>query len=221
MAENVTENPTNGAGASAEGNQQNATQGSGAGSTKETTQSTTIDWSKIDVSQIPVDVIKKAPAYKEVLDESVARRQKIAELKQHLDDDDKPAKPEGKITDSKTNDDDPMLARLSKLEQLLTGLVTEKVEGSKAAIGAKYGLSAEQSKLVNGNTPEDIEASAKGIATMFGIKPPASDASSTNPAGATEDGLVARLKARMSGSDTMSNPFDPGVQRMTGGGIRE
>lgn len=60
MAENVTENPTNDAGASAEGGQQ----GTPASGANPKATPTTIDWSTVDVSQIPVDVIKKAPAYK-------------------------------------------------------------------------------------------------------------------------------------------------------------
>jgi flagellar biosynthesis GTPase FlhF len=60
---------------------------------------TAIDWTKIDASTIPEDLIKKNPAYKTVLDESVKRRQEIKKLKDDAlklgsDEEEKPVKKE-------------------------------------------------------------------------------------------------------------------------------
>lgn len=208
------------------GNQQTQTSGD-ATANKDTSQGSdnkstpTIDWSKIDITQIPADVIKKSPVYKEVLDESINRRKQIKDIKSKINAEDDgetpPAKKEPVSTQTPTDD---LAKQLETLTKLVTGLVTKDVAANKEVVGTKFGLSKEQAGFITGNTVEEMEASAKQIATTFGIKPPASGAGASNPGSGVDDGLVARLKAKVTGSDTMSNPFDPGVQRMTGGGAR-
>lgn len=183
-----------------------------------------IDWSKIDPTKIPEDVIKKTPGYKKVLDESVTRRKKLQEVKKTA----KPVQREEPVDDDDDGDDVGTNSEIEMLKRQLNALVEVQSKSLRVQAAEKAGLDPTNDvhmQLITGNDLTEMLASAKRVADAFGIKPNAkrnqrnsADSIDANPGNEQEmNAMRKKIRERLDGG-VASNPFEPGTQRMIGGG---
>lgn len=179
-----------------------------------------IDWSKVT---IPDEVLKRDPRYREVLDESIKRRQQIKALKTQLEEPEekKPAPQETKSPQPSQPED-----RIDRIEKMLASIVESSQAERKAmavkVLADKYGLPPEATAFLKGDTAEELEASASTLANLLPKKSvPSTSTSAGNPGKTDASALVDAIKARMAANfDFEKNDgiFGSGVQRQKGGG---
>lgn len=134
-------------------------------------QQTAIDWTKIDPNSIPEDVVKKTKFTKSVLDESIARRKKIAELKgqlEALESDSPEDKPAAKPDKVETSTDMPAWAKamMDKIEAIETASTVDARKALVAEAMKETRLPDGSEAFIHGNTKEEILASAKALAAL-------------------------------------------------------
>jgi len=183
-----------------------------------------IDWSKVDVTKIPDDVLKKTPAYQKVLDESIQRRKKLNAKKQ-TPENKKVTKPDPVDEEDADEDGD----EVSELRQIVHELREERMVELRVRAAEKFGLNPDNKyhmRLIEGSNLQEMMASAKEAAEGLGInadsgkekRRPDGTKIPGNPGGAEDrKEMSKRIRDRLTGSEAL-NPFDPGQQRMTGGG---
>lgn len=129
-----------------------------------------IDWSTIDPSTIPAEVVKKTSEYKGVLDESISRRKTIAALKDTLED--KPQVPENKNTVPSGEDAPPawaaaIIQRLDSIEQMNSA---KDVNALRQAIAKEAGWTPEQAAKLSSTDEAGIKAEIADFEKTFGLK---------------------------------------------------
>lgn len=127
-----------------------------------------IDWSKIDPSTIPVDVIKQNPEYKQVLDESIKRRQKIAKLTETLDD-----KPQGDTQEKpKTPTDVPDWAKplIEAVSQIQEATKQKSLTELRVALAGQAGWTPEQASHLTATDEAGIKAQIAEFEKTFDLK---------------------------------------------------
>lgn len=188
----------------------------------------TIDWSKVKVEDIPVDVVKQHKLYKDTLGESVQRRQSIKEYRQQMAElQNKLAELDGEKPQPKpdTNGETPKPEADPVLEAIKAEYIAfhqqEEYEKKLKAVATKHNIPEEYYTNITGDTPEEMEVSAANLAKLI-LK---SGISSGNPGG--EPDALAPIKQRIlervkGDNDPLKgglSPFDPGIQKSKGGGI--
>jgi hypothetical protein len=169
-----------------------------------------IDWSKV---QVPDEVIRNHPAFKEVLTESIERRKQIAALKTAIDgttppDPAKPAAP-ANATEALTAEKvkDLMQAEFSRLETI----------SKQNELLTKYNVPEADRELWR---DANIETMAKRLQAAYG-RP--ADGSSPGNGGDNTDRyaeMKARIRANIKGeAPTGPSLFSPQRQQALGGGI--
>lgn len=194
---------------------------------KEETKSE-IDWTKIDPTAIPEDLIKKNPAYKTVLDESVRRRQEIKKLR----DDAKKLGTEEEAEDKSSVKKDNAESNKEEIPAWAKQILDEfnamkgsSLETWKQEAATEYGIKSKTViKTLEGKTKDEVFASAKTIAEELGIPKPAPSPANPkisvgNPNQQRDKSVLEQAKARMRGTETV-NIFDPKVQEKLGGGVQ-
>lgn len=189
------------------------------------TQGSTVDWSQVDVSAIPEDVIKKSALYQGVLTESIQRRQEISRLKgeQKPADEQKPQQP-----DNKPNDQISQLAsQLQQITQTMDNWNKQQDKLNRINAAQSVGLDVSLADRLEGSSYDEYLTDAKKLADMFGVKPANNNQSNkqqdnsspSNPAGDKRDqGMLNSIKDRMYNGQA-ANPFSPGFQTKMGGGV--
>lgn len=178
----------------------------------------TPDWSK---TTIPDDVIRNHPAYKDILSESIGRRQEIAALKQELESAKKPAAttPEAPVQPVAPGDE-----RIDKLMAAVEALTARQAQSDKARIDqyragliAQYNIPPAQQALITAQDETGIKAQVDALAPL--LSPHKSDMGlgNTGDAPAT-DSLVKEVKSILNGNATI-DPFDPKIHKAMGGDL--
>lgn len=196
--------------------------GSSADTTTEktTTTVTPIDWSTVDVSKIPEEVVKKHTAYTKVLDESIQRRQKISELRKLTSEEKEETKTEPIKTDVIPVND---FSRLEKIVQDLTETIqgerSSNLEGWRKQAAEEYGLKG--NKIIGtltGKSFDEVMADAKSIADELGIPKPVKQPGKVgNATNQTNRSALEQAKKRMNGTDA-HDVYGMDFQRSMGGG---
>lgn len=179
-----------------------------------------------DFSNIPEDVIKSHPLYKQVLTESIERRKEIAELKKGAT---APSAPSA--LPASTAPTDPMQAALDRIAKLENALAESSANALRTKAASEAGLPANLASRIVGTSYEDMLADAKDIAAAFPKAPatpavPATPATTMPPSGTPGNAagnqrdttMLSKITQRMGSNFGVSSPFDPGVQRQVGGG---
>lgn len=170
-----------------------------------------------DYSNIPEDVIKSHPLYKQVLTESIERRKEIAELKKGATPPEPPPSPAT----------DPMQAALDRIAKLENQLAESATNTLRLQAAKQAGLPEKFANRIVGKTFEEMLADAQEIASAMpkvNEPPPTSppnvpSGTPGNAAGAQRDlTMLNKITQRMGSNFGVSSPFDPGVQRQAGGG---
>lgn len=192
----------------------------GAGDAAAQGAAVSIDWTAIDPTTIPEAVLKAHPLYEAVLRESIERRRTIAELKAKL-----PAeKQEAQAKPETPAANDPLAALSAKLDGVLTVIETmqnQQLEalraGQRLAAVKAANLPEGAAAFVQGETPEEMQESAKSLAALMPVVPANGGIGN---AGAQGEGAFKRqLRERLAGQKSPDNIFSVGVQTTKGGGI--
>lgn len=182
-----------------------------------------IDWSKIDPSQIPLDVLKKTDAYAEILSESIERRKKIKALQEQVEPPQKPeaVEPSADVADPLVKAITERFASLEeKLNNQLQALESAKQKTAKEAVMAQYQIPEELGQFITGSTPEELAQAAQVLSKNLRIGPEGNVGSGN----ASEDtdpitSMAKRIRDRLEGK-AESNIFSPGTHRQSGGGTQ-
>lgn len=183
----------------------------------------TIDWSKIDSTQIPEDVIRKHPAYNQVKEEAIQRRKENTRLKKALASDEEGGEHSAAQTPNESEVD---ISKLSPFERLMyqkmqaleQSTAQTVAEANWVRVKTEFDLEDDDREFIRGTTYDDMSKSAKKYVERVGKNKrqyessPAGDGSVMSPT----DSFRARMQARMSGKSGMSNPFDVGLHRQRG-----
>lgn len=167
-----------------------------------------VDWSKINPADIPAEIVKATGLYRDVLGESIKRRETITELKKQL----QPA-PDG----SAPSDEIKQLRDV--VEKLVTMQAVQQEHAERVQVAVTNGLPASAAKYITGSTSEELAASVAELKKLFSENSIVSgDAVSPGAPGTPTDpnaGIRARMLAQIKGDDI--DPFDVGFQRQAGG----
>lgn len=177
----------------------------------------TIDWATMS---IPEEVIKATPAFKELLSESIQRRQKIAELQAAA----AAAAPVVDETPAQVPVD-ATLAAIQQLTQTVTALQdrlaqTETVtrEQRRANILSQHGIPDDLRSLVTGDDDETFTANALLVKARLMPNTPADKVpAGTEVSVSAASDLALQARNRLKGTQG-EGIFSPGVQRQAGGG---
>lgn len=193
-------------------------------------KSSTIDWSTIDVTSIPEEVVRNSPAFKAVLTESIERRQELAKLRAA---DKQPVKATTEADKSSDESGD----RLSKLEQALETLVGLTVADRQERVVEKVIATHKlpdsprvRKMLQDEGSSENMEKLAAELVDIFGVKSetskssPITQTTSTGTPVAADNPAHSDLRKRImdklndSGNILGEGIFNTGAQRQRGGG---
>lgn len=175
-----------------------------------------IDWSKVDLSKIPAEVVKSHPEYQKVLGESVERRQTIKAMREQLAQLETGTKPEPTTPAQPISDLEKKFS--AELESLRADI--RKTEVAQARTQAIKDVPAEFQEFVTGDTVEAVNASAAKVLAALGKRP--APPATTSPglpgiAGNTDTEKATSIVNRIYGKGS-NNPFDPAQQILAGGG---
>lgn len=181
-----------------------------------------IDWSKVDWSKAPIpeEVIRGTKQYKEVLDESVKRRQRIADLKAAMEKDEpEDVKTEqAKLTQPDNSQEIPAWARefMESFKTVQQQLAQTKRETMVSQALAEYKLSGDVAEFIQGDDKASIMASAEKLSKLTKTYP---QIGATDPDGNVDPSkdMLARVVEVMENKGK-TNPFDTGFQAQLGGG---
>ena len=191
-----------------------------------------IDWTKVDPTDIPADVIKKTGTFGDVLTETVERRRTISELRQRLTEleaaQSKEEDKEKETPQETPTTDDPATAALLNAINSLAGRIDKLDEAEKsraretlvASALKEHKLPAGAGEYIKGDTAEAIAASAAALAEIMGTNK-APNFGEGGGSGEANDQLASireHIRSRIQGTHEEPHPFDPGVQRQKGGG---
>lgn len=183
-----------------------------------------VDWSKVDTTVIPEDVVKKHSAFAKVRDEAANRRKENTQLKKQVEasvsavvtDEEKP---EDKKPD--TSNDMPEWAK--QVVASVNKITGERVSDWQTQAAKEFGLKGTKIiKNLEGETRDEIFASAKTLADELEIPKPESNANISvgNPVLKRDPTRLAAVKARMRGGRGQNmDIFSPESQRAMGGGV--
>ena len=175
-------------------------------------QTQSIDWSKVNLEDVPVDLIKKHPQYKQVLDESIQRRHEIKELKQKLPEQ-APEQPE-----VKDNSADEMPAWAKQLMDSVSTITQERNQNVRVKAAQEAGLPEKLASKLSGTTYEEYLADANDVAATLGIKKQKEGGEPLNPSAAdTTDNLRQAVRRVRKGEDRV-DMFSASEQKTLGGG---
>lgn len=181
-----------------------------------------VDWSKVDWSKAPIpeDAIKSSKLYRDVLDESVKRRQRIADLKAAMEKDE----PEENKTEqvkpeqAGTTQEIPTWAQefMQAFKTVQQELALTKREAMVKSALTKYRLSEDVTEFIHGDTEADIMASAEKLSKLTKTYPQIGATNSDGEVDTNKD-MLKRVVAVMENKGGTS-PFDTGLQSQLGGG---
>ncbi len=176
-----------------------------------------IDWTKIDLTTVPEDVIKSHPLYKGVLDESINRRKEIATLKANQPADKTTETPKEPVTEL-----DKVMAQLNKVNEFITEVSKDRDLGVRKSAAKTAGIPEEFASRLSGTNYDEYLADAQALKPLVGTtgnNKITDNSSPTNPAnsGERDKSMFNQMKARMNGQASV-NPFSPGFQKQAGGG---
>lgn len=194
----------------------------------------TIDWSKVDPASIPADLLKKTPAYTNLLDENVKRRQTNTELKKQFDDLSRKLNPEGNeegttpVTNNTNNTGlspdvaayfEKLTQSIESVNQRLEKQDAETLTGWRSAAAEKYGIKSEFVRdNLQGKNQAEVFANAEKIATDLGIALPQDSSNVGNPNNQNNAAFRARVQSYMDGASS-NDPYNTAFQRASGGGV--
>lgn len=187
-----------------------------------TNQPAAIDWSKVDPTTIPADVVKKHPEYTTVLKETIERRQTIKQLKDQLNGQEGEPAPQPPVApkDVKPTGDDDRFNKLEKLiESLATTIQTQTVNTTREKVAAEFKLDLKDevtNRLLRGSNEQELIASAKDILALKQT----STTSPGNPGGfKNNESLKQRVMQGIKGGQEATSIFSPDVMSDMGGGV--
>lgn len=195
-------------------------------SDQQNSQPREIDWSAVDPTDLPDEVIKQHPLFQTVLRESIERRKKIRAL---TEDQPEPKQrqqeqpQEQPQTQVQQSDDMPAWAQqlaeeFQSIRQVIQQSQEVQIQDRREAVIKEYGLPKEAAKFLNGSSVEDITAQAQELAKAFNLP----KASAGNAGDQTSvEGLGARALTKLQQNvEPLSAPgiFDAGVQKQHKGG---
>ena len=176
------------------------------------------DWSKLTV---PDEVVREHPAYKQILSESIERRQAIAALKQELEQAKQPPATPVKPAETPNAPVDP---RIDQLTQMVEALTTKWTQSEQARVAQfKQGLIQQNNipeklaSLITAETVEGIQAQVDAILPFVQPHKANTGLGNTGDAGVT-DGLLAEVDRILNGQSTI-DPFSPQLHSAMGGDL--
>lgn len=220
MTQGTGETPTENSGGSAVGGMPTpdavVTEASASGSPAPTTP--VVDWSKVDLTAIPEDVIKSSPLYKQVLSESIERRRENADLKQKIQQTEVKL-PEGDQPEWAKN----LVNTVNEQNKILVALTAQTAKSERESIATKHGIPAEMVGLIAGENIADFEANAAVIGAALkksgGVISGNASAGNAASGGDQLSGVRNRLKQGMNEKGELApSIFNPGTQTTRGGG---
>lgn len=171
-----------------------------------------IDWSSVT---IPTHVVRETPEYKELLAESIERRQTISAMKRDAE---KPPDENAQPTQPEQPELDPTVAALVQQVQALTQIVQNGQQSerdrARAQLMKEHGIPEALASMITGETVEDMTTAAKTLAQFVVPRRPESDI----PSGASPTGnedIIEQAKRRVQGTET--DIFNPVLQTTLGG----
>lgn len=188
-----------------------------------------IDWTKIDVSAIPFDVLKEHPKYQEQRQEAITRRQELRDLKAQLESQEVPdPQPTGE-----KESDSPNAQLLDVIKQL-----QNEIKGIKNETSTEKRKSYITKKLAEAKLPEDKIARALRLIDQPGLdtetidariedymesgnwKVQEGDADVVNPDGdqRTSSSVMSRVDLLIGGNANEVSIFDASEQSRARGG---
>lgn len=192
-----------------------------------------IDWSKIDITTIPEDVIKKTTAFTKIKDEAAQRRQENTRLNKQIQSLTEPKnedeKPEPNVQDKpedKKPEEIPQWAK--EIQDQFKTQREADIANWRTEAATLYGIaSAKVAAAIEGNTRAEILANGKKLAEELGLPAPTATTTNTNPniivanpVQQRDKGFLEKVKAEMYGQrGNKENPFSANVQRSMGGGV--
>ncbi len=177
-----------------------------------------IDWSKVDPTQIPAELVKATPQFKDVLTESVNRRQQLKALKDQIDTGEPAPKGEPKPAPKPDDSDTPAWAkqiidRLDKVETLAT------VNGRKALLDdaiTTFNLPASSATWITATDAAGIKAQAAELAKTFNLPAPGTVAGNGQTSTQTDRykaAIMSRVKGQQGPIDPLEGSlFNPSIQ---------
>jgi len=178
--------------------------------------SSEIDWSNVDVADIPKNILEKHPAYKAVLSETIARRKELATLKQQQTSD-------TSSDDEGDADPNPLEAKLASLELMMGSFldmqVTKDTNEVRQQLAAAHNVPESRTKYIVGETMEELTASAKELGDAQGGVQGSTSAGNAGGGSDVRGSLKARIRGGAEDKGTEApSIFDVGTQRVRGGG---
>lgn len=178
------------------------------------TDTPTVDWTKIDPTTIPVDVLKRSPEYTRVLEESIARRKLIADLRSQVTKDD-PQPETPKPTPPVTDVNPEIKEALDFIKELRKQQSEQSAIDLRRKAAAEVGLEPDDHEVLKGSTYDELVASGRQFVKRFGLGSGRVGDGGQAPIDTMRTRLVERMK---SGGSNPDDIFDPAFQRSKGGG---
>lgn len=182
-------------------------------------QNSEIDWDNIKPDDIPFDLLKEHPSFRELRDEAAQRRVRNKELNQKL---------EAMLEQDGENDEEApttqqapkeLIELIQHMNNQLAELQEQSVRSKEQAqldnLTSQYKLSDEDVSLLRTVPSENREKFAKRLAK----RQPDGNTSSGNPgAPAGYDSRADFLRKKIRGGDEDVSPLDANVHQLKGGG---
>lgn len=192
----------------------------------ETTQTVTIDWTKVKSTDIPLELVKDSPEFKKVLQETIERRQKIKALTTDLDnvlEGKKPEdKPESKTKESQGDTDNGMPEWFRPFAAKMENMDKSNLENWRANAGKVTGLGKSPTilKTISGNSEAEVLVNAQKIASELGITAPVVQTSVGNVTGERDRTISERAKKYNRGQRS-NDVFNPEFAKAHGGSFED
>lgn len=189
--------------------------------TQDKVQETAIDWASVNPADIPPEIIKKSESFREVLDESISRRQTISRMKaEQTEQPPTPEAPQETDTEVVPAWAQSLVSTVDTLQQRLADSEKTNIEKAKARAIEQFSIPDDMAEFIVGTSEDEIFAKAKKLGGA--VKPQGHKGNTPVGSGAEEsdkehDALMAKVKDKLNGADG-SSVFSPGAQRKLGGG---
>lgn len=180
----------------------------------------TIDWAKIPADQIPAEVLKNHPLFKQERDENIRRRQENKRLKAALASEDGAA---GAEPEEKPEPKDKIDLLYEEWQQFKQEQAKSQAQTLREQIAVDAGLPKDWAVRLIGKTEAELRDDAKALAATLPQKRNfGSDTSPANFGNAdAQEALTTRVKEKLTQGFDITKPsgvFAPGVHRQKGGG---
>ena len=130
-----------------------------------------INWEEVKVDDIPVDLLKQSKAYKDLMSESVERRQTIKRMRDAMNEPEEETSAEPQeIT---------LTSLQEQLTQLTTILVQRDTDTARNMIAAEFNIPENLQKYIQGDSAEAMKESAEELSKAF-AQPTGNNSSPTN-----------------------------------------